>query len=85
MGNNRFNPNGKLTWAHIITVMTRFVKPQTYELKNIQYDGWAAEAVQTAAALGWIEDSADFNPNDFITRGEFTDFANNILALYQTI
>lgn len=85
VGNNRFNPNGKLTWAHIVTVMTRFVKPQTYELKNIQYDGWAAEAVQTAAALGWIKDSADFNPNDFITRGEFTDFVNNILALYQTI
>ncbi|MBQ2752835.1 MAG: S-layer homology domain-containing protein, partial [Firmicutes bacterium] len=85
VGNDRFNPNGKLTWAHIITVMTRFVEPQTYELQNIQYDGWAAEAVQTAAALGWIEDRADLNPNAFITRGEFMDFVNNILAMYQTI
>ena len=85
VGNDRFNPNGKLTWAHIITVMTRFVEPQTYQLQNIQYDGWAIEAVQTAAALGWIEDRADLNPNAFITRGEFMDFVNNILALYQTI
>lgn len=85
VGNDRFNPNGKLTWAHIITVMTRFVEPQTYELQNIQYDGWAAEAVQTAAALGWLEDRADFDPNAFITRGEFMDFVNSILAMYQTI
>lgn len=85
VGNDRFNPNGKLTWAHIITVMSRFVEPQTYELQNIQYDGWAAEAVQTAAALGWIEDKADLNPNAFITRGEFMDFVNSILAMYQTI
>lgn len=85
VGNDRFNPNGKLTWAHIITVMTRFVEPQTYQLQNIQYDGWAAEAMQTAASLGWIEDRADLNPNAFITRGEFMDFVNSILAMYQTI
>lgn len=85
VGNDRFNPNGKLTWAHIITVMTRFVEPQTCQLQNIQYDGWAAGAVQTAFALGWIEDGADFDPNAFITRGEFMEFVNNILALYQTI
>ena len=85
VGNDRFNPNGKLTWAHIITVMTRFVEPQTCQLQNIQYDGWAAGAVQTAFALGWIEDGADFDPNAFITRGEFMEFVNNILALYLTI
>ena len=85
VGNDRFNPNGKLTWTHIITVMSRFVEPQTYELQNIQYDGWAAEAIQTAVALGWIEDTADLNPNAFITRGEFMDFVNSILAMYQTI
>ena len=74
-----------MTWAHILTVLTRFVTAQDYALQSIRYDGWALKSVKTAVALGWIEDTANFNPNAPITRGEFTDLVNGALALYQTI
>ena len=85
VGNGNFNPNSRLTWAHILTVLTRFVTAQDYALQSIHYDGWALKSVKTAVALGWIEDTANFNPNAPITRGEFTDLVNGVLALYQTI
>lgn len=84
-GNGCFAPSGKLTWAQIITVMARFVEPASCTLQNITYNGWAVEAVQTAVALGWIEDSATFNPNAIISRGEFMDFVNGVLALYHAV
>lgn len=84
-GNGCFAPSGKLTWAQIITVMTRFVEPASCTLQNITYNGWAVEAVQTAVALGWIEDSATFNPNAIISRGEFMDFVNGVLGLYHAV
>ena len=52
---------------------------------HIQYDGWAVEAVQTAVALGWIEDSADFAPNAIISRGEFMQLVNGVLTLYRAV
>ena len=85
IGNGNFSPNSRLTWAHILTVLTRFVTAQDYALQSIRYDGWALKSVKTAVALGWIEDTANFNPNAPITRGEFTDLVNGVLALYQTI
>lgn len=85
VGNGCFNPNGRLTWAHALTVLTRFVKAESYSLQNIKYDGWAVKAVQTAVAHDWIRDRADFNPNAAITLGEFVELLNGILGLYQTI
>ena len=85
IGNGNFSPNSRLTWAHILTVLTRFVTAQDYALQSIRYDGWALKSVKTAVALGWIEDTANFNPNAPITRGEFTDLVNGVLALYQAI
>lgn len=85
VGNGCFNPNGRLTWAHALTVLTRFVKSENYTLQNIKYDGWAVKAVQTAVAHDWIRDRADFKPTDSITLGEFVEFFNSILGLYQTI
>lgn len=84
-GNGYYSPDGTLTWAQILTVLSRFVAPQAYTLQNIQYDGWAAEAIQTAAALGWIEDTADFAPNAVITRGEFVELVNGVLELNSTV
>lgn len=84
-GNGYYSPDGTLTWAQILTVLRRFVAPQAYTLQNIQYDGWAAEAIQTAAALGWIEDTADFAPNAVITRGEFVELVNGVLELNSTV
>ena len=72
-----------MTWAQTITILSRFVEQQDYELQHIQYDGWALNAVQTAVALGWIEDSAEFNPDAIISRGELVQLVNSVLAMYQ--
>lgn len=82
-GNGNFDPEGVLTWAHIITVLSRFVEPQDYTLQNIQYDGWALDSVKTAVSLGWIADHAAFNPDAAISRGELAYFVNYVLGLYR--
>lgn len=83
VGSGKYNPDAPLTWGHIITVLSRFVEAEEYELQNIQYDGWALNAVKTAVALGWIEDYVSFNPDAYITRGEFVAFMNSILEKYR--
>lgn len=83
VGGGKYNPNGTVTWAHVITILSRFVKPQKYTLQHINYNGWAVKSVQTAVALGWIEDSTDFMPDAAITRGELTRLINGVLALYR--
>ena len=82
-GNGNFDPEGILTWGHIITVLSRFVEAQDYTLQNIQYDGWALDSVKTAVALGWIADHAAFNPDAAISRGELAYFVNYVLGLYR--
>ena len=82
-GNGNFDPDSLLTWGHIITILSRFVDPQECQLQNIQYNGWAADAVETAVALGWITDHAAFNPDAPITRGELAYFVNFVLGLYR--
>lgn len=83
IGNGYYNPDAPLTWGHIITVLSRFVDAQDYELQYIQYDGWALDAVKTAVALGWIEDSVDFNPDKIISRGEFVELVNSVIETYR--
>lgn len=83
VGNGKYDPNGKVTWAQTITILSRFVEAQEVELQNIQYDGWATPALTTAVAMGWIKDSVTFNPNFLISRGELVEFINSVLALYQ--
>lgn len=82
-GDGNFDPDSLLTWEHIITILSRFVEAQEYQLQNIHYNGWAAEAVETAVALGWITDHAAFNPDAPITRGELVYFVNFVLGLYR--
>lgn len=82
-GDGNFAPDALLTWGHIITILSRFVEAQEYDLQNIQYDGWAADAVETAVALGWITDHAAFNPDAAISRGELAYFVNYVLGLYR--
>lgn len=83
VGGGRYDPEGVVNWAQIITILSRFVEQQEYKLQHIQYDGWAVEAIQTAVALGWIEDSADFFPDAVISRGELVQLVNSVLALYR--
>lgn len=85
VGNGCYYPNGKLTWAQILTVLSRFTEPKACALQHIQYNGWAVEAVQTAVVLGWIEDSADFEPNAIISRGDFMQLINGVLTLYRAV
>lgn len=83
VGNGKYDPNGTVTWAQILTILTRFVEMQEVELQHIQYDGWATPALKTAVALGWIEDSAAFRPDAVISRGELMQLVNSVLALYR--
>ena len=85
VGKGCFFSNEKLTWAQILTVLSRFTEPKACALQHIQYDGWAVEAVQTAVALGWIEDSADFAPNAIVSRGDFMQLVNGVLTLYRAV
>lgn len=82
VGGGNYDPNGTVTWAQVLTVLSRFVEQQDYTLQNITYDGWALQAVQTAAALGWIEDSAAVDPDAVISRGALVQLVNGILAEY---
>ena len=83
VGNGNYNPDAPLTWGHIVTVMSRFVAAQDCELQHIQYSGWAQDAVATAVALGWIADSAEFDPDALITRGQLVEFVNGVLEQYR--
>lgn len=82
-GNGNYSPDAPLTWGHIITVLSRFVEPEDYELQNISYDGWALQPIKTAVALGWLEDSPAVDPDNLITRGEFMSFVNSVLETYR--
>ena len=82
VGGDRYDPNGIVTWAQVLTILSRFMEPQEYALQHIQYSGWAQGAIQTAVALGWIEDSADFTPDAVISRGQLEQLINGVLALY---
>lgn len=70
VGGGRYDPDGLVTWAQAITVLSRFVDQQEYKLQNIAYNGWANPFIETAVALGWISDSSDFAPDSIINRGE---------------
>lgn len=83
VGGGLYNPDGLVTWAQAITVLSRFVAQQECELKHITYTGWAKQAVETAVALGWIEDSAEFVPDAPISRGELVSLFNSVLELYR--
>jgi len=87
IGNGRFDPDGNLTWAQIVTIFTRFtvLQPDT-ELNNIDIGShWSAGYVKTAVARGWIDDTADFDVNALISRGEMVDFINRIFELERNI
>ena len=83
VGDGKYDPNGTVTWAQIITILTRFVEPQKCTLQHIQYSGWAVQAIQTAVANSWIKDRADFTPDTIISRGQLEHLINSVLALYR--
>lgn len=66
-----------------LAILSRFVEPQDYTLQHIQYNGWAAQAVQTAVAYGWIEDSMTIKPDALISRGQLEELLNYVLVQYR--
>ena len=82
-GNGYFAPDSPTTWVQLLTVLGRFVERQECALQHIRYDGGARPAIETAVALGWIEDSAEIVPDDVITRGEAVDLINMVLKQYR--
>lgn len=82
-GNGYFAPDSPTTWVQLLTVLGRFVERQECALQHIRYDGWARTAIETAVALGWIEDSAEIVPDDVITRGEAVELINMVLKQYR--
>ena len=82
-GNGYFAPDSPTTWAQLLTVLGLFVEQQECALQHIRYDGWARPAIETAVALGWIEDSAEIVPDDVITRGAAGDLINMVLKQYR--
>ena len=82
-GNGYFAPDSPTTWVQLLTVLGRFVERQECALQHIRYDGWARPAIETAVALGWIEDSAEIVPDDVITRGEAVEVINMVLKQYR--
>lgn len=82
-GNGYFAPDSPTTWVQLLTVLGRFVEQQECALQHIRYDGWARPAIETAVALGWIEDSAEIVPDDVITRGEAVELINMVLKQYR--
>lgn len=81
-GNDLYCPNNLLTWAQALTILTRFTEIQEYDLQYIAYDGWARQAVETAVASGWIEDNSSLSVDAIITRGDFVELLNGVLAMY---
>lgn len=82
-GNGYFAPDSPTTWVQLLTVLGRFVERQKCALQHIRYDGWARPAIETAVALGWIEDSAEIVPDDVITRGAAVNLINMVLKQYR--
>lgn len=83
VGNGQYDPEGLVTWAQAITVISRFVEPQECPLQQIRYDGWAEPYIETAVALGWIEDDETVVPDSVITRQEVVDLINFVLEQYR--
>lgn len=83
VGGGRYDPDGLVTWAQAITVLSHFVEPQECELKHITYTGWARPFIETAVSLGWIEDNHEFVPDALIKRGELVSLFNSVLELYR--
>lgn len=83
VGDGKYDPNGTVTWTQILAILSRFVEQKEYTLQHIQYSGWAQGAIETAVALGWIEDDANFIPDAVIGREELAQLINDVLALYR--
>ncbi len=78
-----FKPDSNITRAAFVAILTRFypIAEGALNFSDLTSASWAAEAVSSAEAMGWINVSSDglFRPNDAITRAEAVVIMNRVL------
>ena len=80
-----FRPDASITRAELATAAARFADDKRYDGKDLFSDiagHWAADSINLAAKLGWMEGSGDgtFRPDDKITRAEVVTMFNRVLG-----
>ncbi|MDO4271079.1 MAG: S-layer homology domain-containing protein [Eubacteriales bacterium] len=80
-----FRPDASITRAEFVTILSRFPHNDIGTEKrfsDVPSTYWAADAVQTAAAQGWVGGYKDgtFRPDDFITRAEAVTMLGRVLG-----
>lgn len=77
-----YHPDDHLTWAQLLTILSRFVEQESnIVLERISAaDHWAYSSIKTAVYHGWIEDTATFEPDKPIKRGEAVNIINTALG-----
>jgi hypothetical protein len=82
-GTGDFRPDGNITRSEFVAILSRFypVVDGDTNFTDVSSDNWAAKAVSSAEAKGWIIGSSDglFRPNDAITRAEAAVIMNRVL------
>jgi hypothetical protein len=78
-----FRPESNITRAEFVEILSRFYPIEAGELKfnDISSEYWAAKAVCSAQAKGWIIGGGDglFRPEDAVTRAEAAVIMNRVL------
>ena len=78
-----FRPDDPITRAEFVTILTRFPHNDIgteHTFADVPETHWAYNAVQTAAAQGWISAADNFRPDDSITRAEAVTMLNRVLG-----
>lgn len=77
-----FRPTKEMTRAEFLDLLTRFVPLTQGEgaFSDVPADYWAAQQVETAAALGWINgyENGAFYPDNFLTRAQACAIINRM-------
>lgn len=78
----RYNPDGLLTRAELITILPRFSDVKNSASSFTDIGGhWAEQYINAAVSMGWIPDGDLFFPDRPATRGETVALLNHIFEL----
>lgn len=77
-GDGRFNPDEKITWGELATIMARFVDHKP--VSHIITTHWAKDALNTAIDFGWIDYTDQFKPDAPVNRGEMINFISAVFT-----
>lgn len=79
-----FAPGGTITRGEFVVILSRFFEPleDAPEAFSDVTDAWLKQAVNAAAARGWVEGygNGTFRPNGKITRAEAVTILNRVLG-----